>query len=107
MWTEEATAALQDCFDTEKEILAEGTDLEGYTSAVLSLIIFCTGSVTTTQTIKVFWFGPWPRGVCPAQSSWCDLQDRRSTGLQRRMLVPAKRNKKGQKQTQTAHRVTL
>lgn len=55
VWTEEATAALQDCFDsTDWGIFAEGTDLESHTSAVLSCISYCTESVITTRTVKVF-----------------------------------------------------
>uniref|UniRef100_A0A665UD53 Reverse transcriptase domain-containing protein n=1 Tax=Echeneis naucrates TaxID=173247 RepID=A0A665UD53_ECHNA len=55
VWTEEATAALQDCFEvTDWGVFAEGTDLNGHTSAVLDYISFCTENVTESKTVKVF-----------------------------------------------------
>lgn len=67
MCTEEATSALQDCFDNKDwGIFAEGADLEGHTSAVLSYINFCTEWVTTTKTIRVF----------PNQNPWLNSEVR-------------------------------
>ncbi|KAI3365317.1 hypothetical protein L3Q82_010407, partial [Scortum barcoo] len=41
VWTEEASSALQDCFEcTDWEVFKEGTDLDGYTSSVLSYLKF-------------------------------------------------------------------
>ncbi|KAI3377604.1 hypothetical protein L3Q82_008437 [Scortum barcoo] len=60
VWTEEASSALQDCFDWE--VFKEGTDLDGYTSSVLSYLKFCTDAVLPTKTIKVF----------PNQKPWLD-----------------------------------
>ncbi|KAI3374558.1 hypothetical protein L3Q82_021138, partial [Scortum barcoo] len=55
VWTEEASSALQDCFEcTDWEVFKEGTDLDGYTSSVLSYLKFCTDAVLPTKTIKVF-----------------------------------------------------
>ena len=55
VWTEEATLALQDCFDvTDSGVFAEGTDLDEHTSAVLDYISFCTEIVTETKTVKMF-----------------------------------------------------
>ncbi|KAI3368098.1 hypothetical protein L3Q82_007800 [Scortum barcoo] len=45
--------ALQDCFEcTDWEVFKEGTDLDGYTSSVLSYLKFCTDAVLPTKTIK-------------------------------------------------------
>uniref|UniRef100_A0A669BZP0 Reverse transcriptase domain-containing protein n=1 Tax=Oreochromis niloticus TaxID=8128 RepID=A0A669BZP0_ORENI len=67
VWTAEATTALQDCFDnTNWSVFAKGSDLEGHTSAVLSYISFCTESVTTTKTVKVF----------PNQKPWLNSEVR-------------------------------
>jgi len=52
-WTEEPSSALQD---------KEGSDLESYTSAVLSYVQFCTDAVLPTKTVKVF----------PNQKPWMD-----------------------------------
>ncbi|KAI3356803.1 hypothetical protein L3Q82_003463 [Scortum barcoo] len=55
VWTEEASSTLQDCFEcTDWEVFKEGTDLDGYTSSVLSYLKFCTDAVLPTKTIKVF-----------------------------------------------------
>ncbi|KAI3373391.1 hypothetical protein L3Q82_021937 [Scortum barcoo] len=55
VWTEEASSALQDCFEcTDWEVFKEGTDLDGYTSSVLSYLKFCTDAVLPTKTIKRF-----------------------------------------------------
>ncbi|KAI3355625.1 hypothetical protein L3Q82_017914 [Scortum barcoo] len=63
VWTEEASSALQDCFEcTDWEVFKEGTDLDGYTSSVLSYLKFCTDAVLPTKTIKVF----------PNQKPWLD-----------------------------------
>ncbi|KAI3360589.1 hypothetical protein L3Q82_002452 [Scortum barcoo] len=63
VWTEEASSALQDCFEcTDWEVFKEGTDLDGYTSLVLSYLKFCTDAVLPTKTIKVF----------PNQKPWLD-----------------------------------
>ncbi|KAI3365298.1 hypothetical protein L3Q82_010390, partial [Scortum barcoo] len=63
-WTEEASSALQDCFEcTDWEVFKEGTDLDGYTSSsVLSYLKFCTDAVLPTKAIKVF----------PNQKPWLD-----------------------------------
>ena len=54
VWTEEGTSALQDCLeDTDWDVFADGTDLEGHTSAVLSYINFCAEGVSETKTVKV------------------------------------------------------
>ncbi|KAI3361686.1 hypothetical protein L3Q82_002044 [Scortum barcoo] len=64
VWTEEASSALQDCFEcTDWEVFKEGTDLDGYTSSVLSYLKFCTDAVLPTKTIKVF----------PKQKPWLDI----------------------------------
>ncbi|KAI3363084.1 hypothetical protein L3Q82_011537, partial [Scortum barcoo] len=53
----------QDCFEcTDWEVFKEGTDLDGYTSSVLSYLKFCTDAVLPTKTIKVF----------PNQKPWLD-----------------------------------
>ncbi|KAI3375469.1 hypothetical protein L3Q82_003801 [Scortum barcoo] len=39
---------------TDWEVFKEGTDLDGYTSSVLSYLKFCTDAVLPTKTIKVF-----------------------------------------------------
>ncbi|KAI3351289.1 hypothetical protein L3Q82_005834 [Scortum barcoo] len=63
VWTEEVSSALQDCFEcTDWEVFKEGTDLDGYTSSVLSYLKFCTDAVLPTKTIKVF----------PNQKPWLD-----------------------------------
>ncbi|KAI3355901.1 hypothetical protein L3Q82_004450 [Scortum barcoo] len=65
VWTEEASSALQDCFEcTDWEVFKKGTDLDGYTSSVLSYLKFCTDAVLPrkTKTIKVF----------PNQKPWLD-----------------------------------
>ncbi|KAI3361638.1 hypothetical protein L3Q82_001998 [Scortum barcoo] len=63
VWTEEASSALQDNFEcTDWEVFKEGTDLDGYTSSVLSYLKFCTDAVLPTKTIKVF----------PNQKPWLD-----------------------------------
>ncbi|KAI3368476.1 hypothetical protein L3Q82_025487, partial [Scortum barcoo] len=63
VWTEEASSALQDCFEcTDWEVFKEGTDLDGYTSSVLSYLKFCTDTVLPTKTIKVF----------PDETPWLD-----------------------------------
>lgn len=55
VWTEEATSAPQDCFDTtDWDVFAEGTDLEGHTTAVLSYINFCDENVAETKTNRAF-----------------------------------------------------
>ena len=55
VWTEEASSALQDCFEhTDWSVFSEGADLEEYTSSVLSYIQFCTDAVLPVKTIKVF-----------------------------------------------------
>ncbi|KAI3356770.1 hypothetical protein L3Q82_003451 [Scortum barcoo] len=55
VWTEEASSTLQDCFEcTDWEVFKEGTDLDGYTSSVLSYLKFCNDAVLPTKTIKVF-----------------------------------------------------
>ncbi|KAI3356742.1 hypothetical protein L3Q82_003423 [Scortum barcoo] len=45
-----------------EEVSGEGTDLDGYTSSVLSYLKFCTDAVLPTKTIKVF----------PNQKPWLD-----------------------------------
>ncbi|KAI3375358.1 hypothetical protein L3Q82_021851 [Scortum barcoo] len=56
-------SALQDCFEcTDWEVFKEGTDLDGYTSSVLSYLKFFTDAVLPTKTIKVF----------PNQKPWLD-----------------------------------
>ncbi|KAI3363675.1 hypothetical protein L3Q82_001300 [Scortum barcoo] len=63
VWTEEASSALQDCFEcTDWEVFKEGTDLDGYMSLVLSYLKFCTDAVLPMKTIKVF----------PNQKPWLD-----------------------------------
>ncbi|KAM4573377.1 uncharacterized protein PAE49_008206 [Odontesthes bonariensis] len=63
VWTEEASSALQDCFEmTDWEVFKDSSDLEAYTSSVLDYLQFCTDAVLPTKTIKVF----------PNQKSWCD-----------------------------------
>ncbi|KAI3372494.1 hypothetical protein L3Q82_022695 [Scortum barcoo] len=63
VWTEEVSSAIQDCFEcTDWEVFKEGTDLDGYTSSVLSHLKFCTDAVLPTKTIKVF----------PNQKPWLD-----------------------------------
>lgn len=43
------------CFDlTDWGVFSEGSDLEGYTSALLDFINFCTEAVLPTKTIRVF-----------------------------------------------------
>ena len=43
----------QHCFqDTDWDVFAEGTDLEGHTSAVLSCIYFCAEFVSETKTVQ-------------------------------------------------------
>ena len=52
VWTEEASLALQDSFERiDWGMFIEGTDLEEYTSSVLSYIIFCTDAVLPTITV--------------------------------------------------------
>ena len=63
VWTEEASSALQDCFEhTVWSVFSEEADLEGYTSSVLSYIQFCTDAVLPVKTITVF----------PNQKPWLD-----------------------------------
>lgn len=63
VWSEEATSMLQDCFEhTEWEVFKEGADLEKYTTSVLAYVHFCTDTVLTTKTIRVF----------PNQKPWLD-----------------------------------
>lgn len=63
VWTEEASSALQDCFEhTDWEVFKEEADLEEYTSAVLSYVHFCTDAALPTKTITVF----------PNQKPWVD-----------------------------------
>ena len=63
VWTEEASAALQDCFEqTDWEVFKRDANLEDYTSSVLSYIHFCTDAVLPTKTITVF----------PNQKPWVD-----------------------------------
>ncbi|KAI3360605.1 hypothetical protein L3Q82_002474 [Scortum barcoo] len=63
VWTEEASSALQDCFEcTDWEVFKEGTDLDGHTPSVLSYLKFCTDAVLPTKTIKLF----------PNQKPWLD-----------------------------------
>ncbi|KAI3354806.1 hypothetical protein L3Q82_004542 [Scortum barcoo] len=46
VWTEEVSSALQDCFEcTDWEVFKEGTDLDGYTSSVLSYLTFSSRQV--------------------------------------------------------------
>ncbi|KAI3371846.1 hypothetical protein L3Q82_006728 [Scortum barcoo] len=55
VWTEEASSALQDCFEcTDWEVFKEGTDLDGYTSSVLSYLKFCTDAVLPTKNHQGF-----------------------------------------------------
>ena len=50
VWTEEASWALQDCFeDTDWDVFAEEKDLEGHMSAVHSNINFCAETVSETK----------------------------------------------------------
>ncbi|KAI3371624.1 hypothetical protein L3Q82_024192, partial [Scortum barcoo] len=47
--------ALQDCFEcTDWEVFKEGTDLDGYTSSVLSYLKFCTDAVLPTNDHQGF-----------------------------------------------------
>ena len=64
VWTEEASSALQDCFEyTDWGVFKEeGADLEEFTSSVLSYISFCTDAVLPTKTITVF----------PNEKPWVD-----------------------------------
>ncbi|KAI3356467.1 hypothetical protein L3Q82_017682 [Scortum barcoo] len=55
VWTEEASSALQDCFEcTDWEVFKEGTDLDGYTSSVLSYLKFCTDAVLSHKDHQGF-----------------------------------------------------
>lgn len=63
VWSVEASSALQDCFEhTDWEVFKDGSDLEAFTSSVLGYVQFCSDSVLSTKTIKVF----------PNQKPWCD-----------------------------------
>uniref|UniRef100_A0A3B5QBX0 Reverse transcriptase domain-containing protein n=1 Tax=Xiphophorus maculatus TaxID=8083 RepID=A0A3B5QBX0_XIPMA len=63
VWTEEASSALQDCFEhTDWSVFRDGADLEEYSSSVLSYVQFCTDAVLPVKTIKVF----------PNQKPWLD-----------------------------------
>lgn len=63
VWTEEASSALQDCFEqTDWRVFKDGADLEEYTSSVLSYIQFCTDTVLPVKTIREF----------PNQNTWLD-----------------------------------
>uniref|UniRef100_A0A3B3I9A9 Reverse transcriptase domain-containing protein n=1 Tax=Oryzias latipes TaxID=8090 RepID=A0A3B3I9A9_ORYLA len=63
VWTEEASSALQDCFElTDWEVFKDGSDLEAYTTSVLSYVQFCTDAVLPTKSIKVY----------PNQKPWFD-----------------------------------
>ena len=63
VWTEEASSALQDCFElTDWEVLKDSSDVEAYTSSVLDYLQFCTDAVLPTKNIKVF----------PNQKPLCD-----------------------------------
>ena len=58
IWTEEATMALQDCFDlTDWKIFAQRSNLEARTFVVLSHISFCTDKLTmkTQRQSKCSW----------------------------------------------------
>ncbi|KAF0047409.1 hypothetical protein F2P81_001042 [Scophthalmus maximus] len=62
VWGEESTSLLQHCFEcTEWKVFEQG-DLEEYSSSVLAYVAFCTETVLTTKTIKVF----------PNQKPWLD-----------------------------------
>ncbi len=61
MWTDEATAALQDCFECTdwqmfKDAATQGNhiDLEEYTSSVTSFISKCADDVVKIRTVKSF-----------------------------------------------------
>lgn len=63
--TEEASSALQDCFEDTVWELFEHMDIECYTSTVLSYINFCIDNVNTKREIKTFpnqkpWFNNAP-----------------------------------------------
>ena len=67
MWTDEATAALQDCFEcTDWHMFRDATtqekhiNLEEYTLSVTSYISKCGDDVVITNTIKSF----------PNQKAW-------------------------------------
>ncbi|KAK3560215.1 hypothetical protein QTP86_000764 [Hemibagrus guttatus] len=61
VWSEESTSQLQDCFENW-ELFTQSADLEEYRSSILAYIAFCTDTVLTTKTIKVF----------PNQKPWLD-----------------------------------
>lgn len=57
VWNEEASSALQDCFEyTDWGMFKEErSDIEGYTSSVLSYVQFCIDAFLPTKT---FWMFP-------------------------------------------------
>lgn len=54
VWSEGATAQLQDCFECTDWSLFVDSDLDQYTSSVLLYINFCTENVTTVKKIHDF-----------------------------------------------------
>ncbi|KAK3521700.1 hypothetical protein QTP70_015806 [Hemibagrus guttatus] len=55
VWSEVSTSQLQDSFEnTDWELFTQSEDLEEYSSSVLTYISFCTNTVLTSKTVKVF-----------------------------------------------------
>lgn len=63
VWSEEASAARQDCFEhTDWSVFSEAADLEKYTLSVLFDVQFCADAALPVKTIKEF----------PNQKPWVD-----------------------------------
>ncbi|KAK3532935.1 hypothetical protein QTP70_003799 [Hemibagrus guttatus] len=79
VWSEESTSQLQDCFEnTDWELFIQSADLEEYSSSVLAYITFCTDTVLTTKTIKVFpnqkpWLARKVRSLLKARNSQAEI----------------------------------
>ncbi|KAI3361548.1 hypothetical protein L3Q82_013696, partial [Scortum barcoo] len=103
VWTEEASSALQDCFEcTDWEVFKEGTDLDGYTSSVLSYLKFCTDAVLPTKTIKVFPNQkPWLNSTVKPLLKACDSAYR--SGDKLAYSIARKELKKGIKLAKSSH----
>ncbi|KAK3570817.1 hypothetical protein QTP86_027623, partial [Hemibagrus guttatus] len=81
-YTNMSTSQLQDCFEnTVWELFTQSADLEEYSSTVLAYIAFCTDTVLTTKTIKLFpnqkpWLDRKVRSLLKARNVACRLGDR-------------------------------
>ncbi len=103
IWTEEVSSALQDCFEDTKWELFDQSDLELYTSTVLSYINFCTDIVTLEKQIKVYpnqkpWFNNRVRELLRVRDAALRSRDREEYGRARanlhRGITQAKREYK-------------